>query len=87
MKIIHLYYRLGEQEKADALAQEFFDATEKNIKFFFKRYDGDEDLYYNLAYMRNLTAILEPYNQDLYKKARELFIYYASATGFYDDKE
>jgi len=76
--IINLYYRLDEQEKADALAQEFYEATKKNIVFFAKRSDAEIDLELNLHYLENLLSILHSYNEDLARKAYETFAMYVS---------
>jgi hypothetical protein len=85
LSIIHLYYRLGEQEKADALTQEFYDATEKNVIFFAKRRDAQRDFELNLFYLQHLSAILRPYNEEMSDKVYEIFYAYALRSGLFDD--
>ncbi len=83
MNIIQLYYKVGELEKADALSQEFIDATEQNVLFFAKLRDGGEDLELNLAYLQQMVSVTKNYNKELSEKADELLEHYAKMTGFY----
>ncbi|MDR0294619.1 MAG: DUF2723 domain-containing protein, partial [Prevotellaceae bacterium] len=76
LSVIRLYYSLGEQEKADALVQEFYEATKKNLIFFSQRRDGGEDFEWNLSYLQYLASILQSHNEELAGKIYETFISY-----------
>jgi len=83
INIINLYYRLGEQEKADALAQEFFEATEKNLIFFSQRHDGWNDFEWNMNCLQYLASILQSHNEELADKTYETFMFYVPDTRYY----
>jgi len=76
MTIINQYYRLGEHETAEALAREFLDATTKNVRFFSKRYDADEDFEMNLYYLQHMASMLRSYNEELSKEFYNVLIDY-----------
>jgi tetratricopeptide (TPR) repeat protein len=82
MNIIQLYYRLGETAKADAMAKEFVDLTEKNLVFFSKLRDGGYDLELNLSYMQQMGSLLAPYNEALSMQAKQRIEFYLTKLGY-----
>ena len=86
LRMIELYYRLGELEKADALAQEFFDATKENVSFFSKRRDADDDFGMNLQYLHHLASVTRQYNEALSKEIYNTLIAYIPPEYFNDEE-
>jgi hypothetical protein len=82
MSIIQLYYRLGEDAKADALAKEFVDLTGKNLAFFSKLPDASYDFEMNLAYMQQMGTLLASYNEELSLHAQQQLEFYANKMGY-----
>ncbi|MDR3180961.1 MAG: DUF2723 domain-containing protein [Prevotellaceae bacterium] len=82
MNIIKLYYQLGETGKADTLAQEFVDLTEKNLVFFSKLRDASHDLELNLYYMQQMGTLLASYNEELSAWAAQQTEFYLTKMGY-----
>ncbi|MDR3183908.1 MAG: DUF2723 domain-containing protein [Prevotellaceae bacterium] len=82
INIIQLYYRLGETGTADAMAEEFIDLTGKNLAFFSKRRDATYDFELNLAYMQQMSTLLEVYNKDLSAYAEQQTEFYLTKMGY-----
>jgi hypothetical protein len=82
MNIIQLYYRLDETGKADAMAKEFIELTEKNLAFFSKLRDASYDLEMNLTYMQQMGSLLAPYNEELSAWAKQQTNFYLTKMGY-----
>jgi hypothetical protein len=84
LPFIDIYYRLGQKEKADAIAVSLGNAMEKELNYYFRLNEGDRGLIDNdvriaLQITRQLSMIAKQYgNKELDSKYEGIFAKYAN---------